>query len=278
MSICFEYHSDMIVHSIIDLFLTFNGSMVVVCPHCNALKFPGETPGLCFVRQYGRPDLFVTFTCNSRWTDIQSNLIPGQTSSDRHDIIARVFRQTLKVLMDFIVKHRLFGDVRCWMYSVEWQKRGLPHAHILLWLVEKIRPDEIDDVICAEIPDPEIDQELYDIVIKNMIHGPCGNNNMDSPCMANGKCSKRYPRPLTAETIAGNDGYPLYRCRSPHDSGRTVILKVKQNDVVVDNSWIVPYSPLLCKTFDAHINVEDCNSIKAIKYVCKYIWQSLLQE
>lgn len=23
------------------------GSMVVVCPYCNALKFPGETPGLC---------------------------------------------------------------------------------------------------------------------------------------------------------------------------------------------------------------------------------------
>lgn len=88
------------------------------------------------------------------------------------------------------------------------------------------------------IPDPEIDQELYDIDIKNMIH----NNNMDSPCMANGKCSKRYPRPLTAETITGNDGYPLYRRRSPDDNGRTVILKVKKNDVVVDNSWIVPSS------------------------------------
>ncbi|XP_043259365.1 uncharacterized protein LOC122403185 [Colletes gigas] len=226
---------------------------------------------MAFVRQYGRPDLFVTFTCNSRWIDIQCNLIPGQTSSDRHDITARVFRQKLKVLMGFITKQRVFGDVRCWMYSVEWQKRGLPHAHILLWFVEKIRPDEIDAVICAEIPDPEIDQELYDIVIKNMIHGPCGNNNMDSPCMANGKCSKRYPRPLTAETITGDDGYPLYRRRSPDDNGRTVTLKVKQNDVVVDNSWIVPYSPLLCKTFDAHINVEDCNSIKAIKYVCKYI-------
>ena len=37
------------------------------------------------------------------------------------------------------------------MYSVEWQKRGLPHAHILIWLLEKIRPEEIDTIISAEI-------------------------------------------------------------------------------------------------------------------------------
>ncbi|XP_054085138.1 uncharacterized protein LOC128921444 [Zeugodacus cucurbitae] len=37
----------------------------------------------------------------------------------RHDIIARVFRQKLKSLMDFIVKHCVFGETRCWMYSVE---------------------------------------------------------------------------------------------------------------------------------------------------------------
>lgn len=48
-------------------------------------------------------------------------------------------------------------------------------------------------------------------------------------------------------------------------------MKVKGNNVVVDNSWIVPYSPLLSKTFKAHCNVEFCNSIKSIKYVCKYV-------
>ena len=48
--------------------------------------------------------------------------------------------------------------------------RGLPHAHILLQMVEKIRPDEIDSFICAEISDPELDPELYEVA-KNMIHG-----------------------------------------------------------------------------------------------------------
>ncbi|XP_044753935.1 uncharacterized protein LOC123313228 isoform X3 [Coccinella septempunctata] len=44
-------------------------------------------------------------------------------------------------------EHHVFGDTRCWMYSIEGQKRGLPHAHILIWLVERIRPEQIDDVV-----------------------------------------------------------------------------------------------------------------------------------
>lgn len=40
---------------------------------------------------------------------------------------------------------------------------------------------------------------------------------------------------------------------------------------VVNNRWTFPYHPLLIKTFDAHINVDFCSSIKSIKYACKYV-------
>lgn len=226
---------------------------------------------ICYVRCYGRPDLFITFTCNPQWEEIQKHLYPGQSSTDRHDITARVFKQKLKSLMDLIVKHKVFGEVRCWMYSVEWQKRGLPHAHILVWLVNKITTDEIDNVISAEIPDQTIDPELFKVVKKNMIHGPCGSINVNSPCMVNGKCTKRYPRLLVSETVTGNDGYPLYRRRSPDDNGKTVTIQVRNQNIEVDNRWIVPYSPLLSKAYKAHINVEYCNSVKSIKYICKYV-------
>lgn len=226
---------------------------------------------MSYVRHYGTPDLFITFTCNPQWIEIRQELFPGQSPIDRHDITARVFKQKLKSLMDFIVKHRVFGETRCWMYSVEWQKRGLPHAHILIWLIEKIRPNEIDDVISAEIPDEEEDPGLHEVVTKNMIHGPCGTLNNNSPCMVDGKCSKSYPRALVAETITGSDGYPLYRRRSTADNGRSTIVKVNQQDIEVDNRWIVPYSPLLSKTFKAHTNVESCHSVKSIKYICKYV-------
>jgi hypothetical protein len=60
-------------------------------------------------------------------------LLPGQTSSYGHDITARVFKQKIQSLINYIVKQRVFGDIRCWIYSIEWQKRGLPHAQILIW-------------------------------------------------------------------------------------------------------------------------------------------------
>lgn len=89
----------------------------------------------------------MTFTCSPQWPDIKDNLFAGQTPTDRHDITARVFRQKLKAFNYLIVKLQIFGEVRCWMYSIEWQKRGLPHAHILIWLVRKITPYEIDRII-----------------------------------------------------------------------------------------------------------------------------------
>ena len=226
---------------------------------------------MTYVRAYGRPDLFITFTCNPTWDEIKELLLPGQSPSDRHDLIARVFKQKLKSLMDFIIKQQVFGETRCWMYSIEWQKRGLPHAHILIWLIDKITPDKIDQVISAELPDSDIDPDLIEVVTKNMIHGPCGAFNSYSPCMKDGKCTKRYPRDLHSETITGNDGYPKYRRRSTEDGGKSIILKVQNNDVDVDNRWVVPYSPLLLKTYKAHINVEYCNSVKSIKYICKYV-------
>ncbi|XP_076258595.1 uncharacterized protein LOC143195400 isoform X2 [Rhynchophorus ferrugineus] len=127
---------------------------------------------MSYVRHYGTADLFITFTCNPQWIEIKQELLPGKSSIDRHDITARVFRQKLKSLMNFIVKHNVFGETRCWMYSVEWQKRGLPHAHILIWLVEKIRPNEVDAVISAEIPNVQVDPGLHEMVnVQNDIHG-----------------------------------------------------------------------------------------------------------
>ncbi|XP_060868885.1 uncharacterized protein LOC132943798 [Metopolophium dirhodum] len=170
---------------------------------------------MTYVRNFGTPNLFITFTCNPNWTDIKRELKHGQTPQDRHDIIARVFHQKIKVLMNLIVKHRIFGETQCYMYTVEWQKRGLPHVHLLVWLVDKIRPNDVDSIISAELPNPDIDPELFEIVKKHMVHGPRGYMNPNSPCMGeNQKCSKRYPKAFTNSTITEDDGYPLYRRRA----------------------------------------------------------------
>lgn len=226
-----------------------------------------------YVRNYGRPDLFITCTCNPAWKEITNELMPGQRATDRHDLIARVFKTKGQKLVALLTKGKIFGDTQCFMYSIEWQKRGLPHVHLLLWLKEKLRPNQIDDNISAELPDPNTDKQLYTTIVKNMIHGPCGSYNPSSPCMKDGKCTKQYPRMLLKETQTNDNGYPLYRRRAPEDGGRTTTMKLRGSteETVINNSWIVLYSPLLSKIFDAHINIEFCNSVRAIKYICKYI-------
>ena len=123
--------------------------------------------------------------------------------------------------MDVIRHGQLFGPVSCFMYTIEWQKRGLPHAHILLWLQSKLMSTDVESVISAELPNPQGDPVLFHIIKTNMIHGPCGQLNRNSPCMDNGRCTKRFPRKLLHETKICNDGYPLYSRRAPQDGGHT---------------------------------------------------------
>lgn len=128
---------------------------------------------------------------------------------------------------------------------MEWQKRGLPHLHILLWFYDSISPNEIDKIIHAEIPDKISDPELYNLVQSHMIHGPCGIHNETCPCMINKKCSKRFPKEFITNTQIGNDGYPSYRRRSKQFGGNTTVINMKQGPTwkpfEVDNRSITLY-------------------------------------
>jgi len=123
------------------------------------------------------------------------------------------------------------------------------HILICCYGLFQITPDKIDDVIHAEIPDPTVDPELHQIVISNMVHGPCGRINPDSPCMEDGHCSKSYPKQFNTDTQLGMDSYPLYRKRSPEDGEQvaTVNMRVRGSCITreIDNRWIVPYNKLL---------------------------------
>ena len=66
---------------------------------------------MAYVRRMGRADFFITMTCNPQWPEIADNLLPGQQAQDRPDMVARVFRQKHKKLMELIVKEAAFGKV-----------------------------------------------------------------------------------------------------------------------------------------------------------------------
>jgi hypothetical protein len=66
---------------------------------------------MAIVCVYGRPDLFITVTCNPYWPEITRELLFGQQAFDRPDICARVFRLKFKAIMYDINKGKIFGTV-----------------------------------------------------------------------------------------------------------------------------------------------------------------------
>lgn len=242
----------------------------------------------------GYPDLFVTFTCNHKWPELTRYFTKFNfKSEDRADMICRIFKIKLDRLVKDIKKGNIFGRVKAglfcilrsifsWsfvkftkntylifavIYTIEFQKRGLPHAHILVFLHAGSKyktAADIDKVICAEIPDKSLDPELYEIVSTSMLHGPCGPQNPNSTCMQNDKCTKYFPKKFNDETSIDLDGYPVYRRR---DSG----VFVQKGESFLDNRFVVPYNRSLLLKYNAHINVEWCNQSRSIKYLFKYV-------
>ncbi|KAM0836290.1 hypothetical protein ACQ4PT_062431 [Festuca glaucescens] len=111
-------------------------------------------------RGHGCLDIFSTFTCNPKWPEITEALSiePGQKPHNRADITVRVYHMKLAEYLRDIRTGVAFGKVAAVLHTVEFQKRGLPHAHILIWQDKENRgevsPASIDSFISTEIPDP----------------------------------------------------------------------------------------------------------------------------
>jgi len=61
---------------------------------------------MAIVSRFGKPDLFVTFTCNPKWPEITRELLPHQSAVDRPDLTAHVFHMKLQELLkDLLHNH-----------------------------------------------------------------------------------------------------------------------------------------------------------------------------
>ena len=110
---------------------------------------------MAVVRHYGKPDLFITFTCNPTWTEITEALLPEKKPLDRPDIQSQVFKLKIKALIKELYKDGICGSQVAFVYVIEYQKRGLSHAHIHVWLADERKlktTEDLDTIICAELP------------------------------------------------------------------------------------------------------------------------------
>ncbi|KAF1876600.1 hypothetical protein Lal_00021158 [Lupinus albus] len=145
---------------------------------------------------------------------------------------------------------------------MKFQKRVLPHVHMLLILEnnDKLRsPKEYEAIVRTKIPNYEEEPQLHHMALKHMIHGPCNIVNLNSPCMKDGRCKKKFPKKFSPLTRQGSDSYLEYKRRSddPVSLNRRV---------TIDNRWVVPYNTWLLLKYDCHINVEKQDIIYTHKF------------
>ncbi|XP_074327851.1 uncharacterized protein LOC141665769 [Apium graveolens] len=196
---------------------------------------------LAVCRHVGHPDIFLTMTSNPFWDEIQKMMVfvPGCITANCPDIVSRLFRLKLEQLMTDIKSKAYFGCC----------KKNL-----------KLN---VDKYVSAEIPDPLLDPAGYAAVKEFMIHGPCGLENLKSPCMRDFRCIRHFPKKYCARTTFDESGFPIYMRRR-----RGVVVHVRGTDL--DNQWVVPYSRDLPVKYQCHMNVEIYCHARSLKYLFKY--------
>jgi len=226
---------------------------------------------MALVQNFGKPDFFITFTCNKNWPEIQAVIQNESILPYMHpDMIDRIFKIKLDSLLYELIKAKkpLFGKVKAWTYVIEFQKRGLPHAHILLIMQEYSKVhngEQVDKIVSAEIPDKLLFPEMHNDVVTYNLHGPCN----ESFCMNGGICSRGYPKPFINETNIPIDGFVQYkRVDNP-----VTLTYPGSRTRVINNCDVVPYSPVLTYRYKSHINVEVCSTLASVKYLYKYIFK-----
>ncbi|KAG3057540.1 hypothetical protein PI125_g25377 [Phytophthora idaei] len=198
-------------------------------------------------------------TCSPTWEEIMEKIPDGQTAQDRPDIVARVWQLKLGVELKDL-DEGVLGRVHARIYVVEFQKRGLPHAHILVILAEADKPRTrqiIDKMVSAELPDKEKNSQLCETATTCVIHGPRGAAYPNAVCMKDGKCTKGFPKPLSEVTKGNVAGHPVYRRR--RRAAGVVLINGKEYENGTINQWVVPYNPYLSQKYNCHINVEVCS-------------------
>jgi hypothetical protein len=199
-------------------------------------------------------------------SQVQRELCSGEDASNRPDSVDRLFNLKKKALLTDLRHLCIFDKFLATVWTIEYQKRCLPHCYILLFLSSEdsnrlLDPRYIDRAVRAEIPlaKEDLDGVLTEIFKGVMIHGPCGADKPSAPCteLRNRQyiCKKGFPKSFESEAIVGSDGYPQYRRRN---NGMTAIKVV----LLAMFRWIIDmWFPI------THIFYADSMPISMWRYV-----------
>ena len=133
---------------------------------------------------------------------------------------------------------------------------------------------KLDQLICAEIPGKvvmvkegngdivETENPLHKLVEDTQLHGLCGHHNPNLSCMKNWFCKFGFPKEYALNTEFSDNGYPMYRRRSPENGGNTIFKFKNNKSYIYTNKDVVPYNKYLLYKYQSHVNLDYCQGIK----------------
>lgn len=251
------------------------------------------TNALVIITQRDTPHLFITFTCNKEWPEITSKLLLGTEAYDNPALVCEVFHYKLQALVHNLRTGKYFLDnatdthsrhrIAYQMYVVEYQHRGLPHAHIvcrltnmpdktrpdlmLLWIQKHIRTvmprlGENVDCIAYDKYSLEARRKMVNDKMKHTCYGSV-DNSLHATCRdKHGMCKKGF------DDMVLNDNNPSFDAKGFPTYGR------KQ----IEDLHIVSYEMSMLMDANCHCNVEFCGSDYTCVYLYKYIFKGSKKE
>ena len=243
----------------------------------------------CMLREYGLPTLFVTFSCAEyESADIARYLKKVNKVSENYPIGKLCTEDPISVSRKFSLKFRAFfhtvilngavlGQVSHYYWKKEYQCRGAPHYHALLWIRDAPVAGEddpkkvlsfIQERISCSIPNKDKNPELHHLVTRYQLHRcnayckrrrKCGHNTYITRCRFN------FPRPVCEEA-------QLYDCEKTLKNRKRIYdLPRSQTEVRVND-----YNPLILLLWKANVDIQFiAESSQALAhYVSGYVTKS----
>ena len=99
-------------------------------------------------QEIGMPHYFVTLTANDSWLQLKACLASVR-SVIRPVETTQYFIERFGLMKDLLYGKSVFGIVTDHWYRIEFQNRGAPHVHMLLWVAPEFRDNK---VVVATLP------------------------------------------------------------------------------------------------------------------------------
>ena len=180
----------------------------------------------CMVREWGSPTFFCTFSCAEyespdiieylrKVNNVPDSYDNGRLCTEDPISVSRQFSHKFHQFFNIVInKGGVLGPVEHFYWKKEYQQRGAPHYHVLLWIrdaptIGKDDPQKIvsfiDERITCHIPNKESCPELHKLVTSKQLH-KCSaycRRKYKSGRIFFQRCKFGFPRPVTSVADKG---------------------------------------------------------------------------